>query len=276
MRLLLAIAVVVFSISHSATSDAQCRWPAPKLVMAKQIQKCDNLLLGKWVGGEEPTTRSRGSSTFEIIEVSFSKGDRFQRGQVVVMPQYVAGSETASYSLMGPEDRLQDWNPALEVSAAAWAYLSKMPFPVTDPKAQTDRLMYFLPFFEHEDPLVSNDAFEEFAEAPYEVIVPLKDKLPREDILKWLADPKTPVDRIGFYGLLAGLCGHPEDAEILEKKIVILDADFRKGIDGIMTGYLLLRGEDGLKVLEDAKCIPVWQRMPKARICRCRSLKPMP
>ena len=79
-----------------------------------------------------------------------------------------------------------------------------MPSPVTDPKAQTERLMYFLPYFEHSDLLVSNDAFAEFAAAPYDVIVPLKDKLPREQILQWLVNSKTPVTRIGFYGLMAG------------------------------------------------------------------------
>jgi hypothetical protein len=154
---------------------------------------------------------------------------------------------------MGPEDRLEDWHAPSEVTADAWSYLSKMPMPVVDPAQQTERLMYFLPYFEHPDLLVSNDAFAEFAAAPYEVIVPLKDRLPREKILGWLADPKTPVTRIGFYGLMAGLCGKPEDAEILEKKIVVLDADFRLGIEGVMAGYLLIRGEEGLKTLEDAK-----------------------
>jgi len=254
MQLLITVTAVVFSISHSVASAAWCPFfPAASLDIAEEIQQCDHLLLGKWVGGEKSTDVRGGSSTFEIIEVGFSKGDRFQKGQLVVMPQYMAGSITATYSLMGPEDSLEDWHSPFEVSADAWAYLSKMPLPVTDPKSQTERLMYFLPFFKHKDQLVSNDAIAEFAAAPYEVIVPLKDKLPREDIMKWLADPKTPVTRIGFYGLMAGLCGHPEDAEILEKKIVSMNGDFRQGIEGVMAGYLLLRGEDGLKVLEDTK-----------------------
>lgn len=56
---------------------------------------------------------------------------------------------------------------------------------------------------------MSNDAFARLA--PYDVIVLLKDKFPREKILQWLVDPKTPVlDEYGFYGLMAGLCGQPE------------------------------------------------------------------
>ena len=53
--------------------------------------------------------------------------------------------------------------------------------------------------------------------------------------------------------MMAGLCGQPEDAAVLERKIMTLDADFRLGIEGVMAGYMLLRGEEGLKVLEDGK-----------------------
>ncbi len=254
MRTLLTVIGLFFSLTSSVALAALCPFcDAPTLVMAEEIQQCDHLLLGKWVGGEKATDLRGGSSKFEIIDIGFSKGDRFQKGQMIEMPQYIAGSDQLTYSLMGPEDRLEDWHAPSEVTVDAWAYLSKMPMPVTDPVAQAERLLYFLPYFEHPDLLVANDAFAEFAAAPYEVIVPLKDKLPRDKIMGWLADPKTPVTRIGFYGLLAGLCGQPEDAAVLEKKIVILDADFRLGIEGVMAGYLLIRGEEGLKVLEDAK-----------------------
>ena len=254
MRMLPLLAVFLMALVSASAEAAFCPFcDAPTLVMAEQIQQCDHLVLGKWIGGEKATALKGGTSKFEVVEIGFSTGDKFKVGQVLEMPLYVAGTETARYTLMGPEERLEDWHAPAEVSTDAWQYLSKMPGPVTDPKAQTERLMYFLPYFEHPDLLVSNDAFAEFAAAPYDVIVPLKDKLPREKILQWLVDPKTPVTRIGFYGLMAGLCGQPEDAALLEKKILILDADFRLGIEGVMAGYLLIRGEEGLKALEDAK-----------------------
>jgi hypothetical protein len=250
-----SLSLVLFLVLNASAAGAHlCPFcDAPTLVMAEQIQMCDHMLLGKWVGGEKSTELRGGSSKFELIDIGFSKGDRFKKGQVIEMPQYIAGSKTATYSLMGPEERLEDWHSPMEVTEEGWRYLSKMPVPVTDPKMQAERLKYFIPYFEHPDQSVSNDAFAEFAAAPYDVISQLKDQLPREKILKWLADPKTAVTRIGFYGLMAGLCGQPEDAALLEKKIVVLDADFRLGIEGVMAGYLLITGEQGLKVLEDAK-----------------------
>ncbi|MEZ6033698.1 MAG: hypothetical protein R3C17_11430 [Planctomycetaceae bacterium] len=238
--------------------DAACVCPfcdAPALMLSEQIGQCDHLLRGKWLEGEKPISLRGGSSTFEIVDVAFSKGDRFQKGQIVVMPQYVAGSEASTFSLMGPDERLEDWHVPAEVTDTAWTYLSKMPPAVKGIEAQAKRLLFFLDYFEHSDVLVSNDAFAEFAAAPYEVIKPLKDDLPREKILGWLQDPKTPVTRTGFYGMLAGICGKPEDAPILEQKIVTLDADFRLGIEGVMAGYMMIRGEEGLRKLEEVKII---------------------
>ncbi len=248
--------VCVVLSAPSAAIAANCCCPfcdAPSLMMAEQIQQCDHLLLAKWVGGTKPTEVRGGTSKFELVDVSFTKGDRFAIGQTIELPQYIAGSETATYTLMGPEDRLEDWHSPAEVTAVGWEYLSEMPPTATDPAAQSERLLYFMPYFEHPDLMVSNDAYGEFASAPYEIIKPLKDRMPREKILHWLADPKTPLTRIGFYGMMAGLCGRPEDASILEKKIVTLDGDFRLGIEGVMAGYMLIRGEEGLKLLEDTK-----------------------
>lgn len=251
LRLVLLVGLVVSTGNCFARVCPFC--DAPTLVMAEQIQMCDHMLLGKWVGGEKATETRGGTSKFEIVSVGFSKSDRFKPGDVVELFQYIEGSDARTYTLMGPDERLEDWHSPAEVTEAGWKYLSEMPPLATEPEAQTKRLLYFLAYFEHPDQMISNDAFAEFAAAPYNVIVPLKDQLPREKVLQWLMDPKISVTRTGFYGLLAGLCGKPEDAALLEKKIVTLDSDFRLGIEGVMAGYMLIRGEEGLKVLEDAK-----------------------
>jgi hypothetical protein len=234
---------------------------APTLVMAEELAQCDHLLLGRWKGGEKPADIRAGTAQFEILEVGFSLGARFEKGQTLELPQYIAGIESSQYVLMGPDDRIEDWFSPVEASADGWKYLSQMPPIVTDPAKQAERLLYFIPYFEHPDLMVSNDAYSEFAAAPYEVIKPLRDKLPREKILGWLNDPKVQITRTGFYGLMAGLCGRPEDADILEQKILTLDSDFRLGIDGVMAGYILLKGEAGLKVLEDARLNATTVRM---------------
>jgi hypothetical protein len=101
--------------------------------------------------------------------------------------------------------------------------------------------------------MVASDAYGEFANAPYKEIVPIKDEFPREDIRKWLTSPETPKTRLGLYGMMLGLCGTAEDAELLRDIIEQPTQDYRLGIDGIMAGYLFLTGEQGLPLIEDSK-----------------------
>ena len=104
------------------------------------------------------TEVTAGSSRFEVLEIAFSKGGKFQKGQVLEIPQFVAAAEGATFTLMGPEERLEDWHAPAEATVAAWQYLSKMPLPTTDVEQQSKRLEYFIPFFESSDMTISNDA----------------------------------------------------------------------------------------------------------------------
>lgn len=254
---LLPIAVVTCSavaVAWSAWTTTACPFcDAPSLLMAEQLQQSDHLLLGKWVGGDKATETKAGTAKFTILKVAKSAGERFKVGETIELPQYLPGSETSNYALMGPDARLVDWQIPSEVSDAAWKYLSELPPPVTDPAKQTERLAFAIEYLEHPDLIVANDAFSEFAAAPYEVIVPLRDRLPREKLRALVMDPKTSVTRIGLYGLLLGLCGKDEDASAMEQKILAANSEFRLGLDGVMAGYLLIRGEAGLRVLEESK-----------------------
>ncbi|MEQ9411519.1 MAG: hypothetical protein RIK87_27645 [Fuerstiella sp.] len=238
-------------------ADSASAWcpfcDAPSLTLSEQVDQSGHLLLGQWIGGEKPTNETAGTAKFRILEVAKTKGGAFRVGEEIELPQYIAGKEDGLYILMGPETRLIDWHVPSEATKASWKYISELPPPVTEQKEQIERLAYFLDFLQHPELTVANDAYAEFAAAPYEVITPLSDRMPREELRQWVMDPDTPVTRIGLYGLLLGLCGNQEDAEAMKHKILNPDSDFRLGIEGVMSGYLLITGEDGLKVLEDSK-----------------------
>jgi hypothetical protein len=110
-----------------------------------------------------------------------------------------------------------------------------------------------LKFLETPDGMIANDAYGEFANAPYKDIVPLAKQFPREKLRKWLASPDVPATRLGLYGLMLGLCGNEEDAALMQAKIGETTDGFRLGIEGVMSGYLLLTGEKGLETIEKSK-----------------------
>jgi len=228
---------------------------APSLTLAEQIEQTEHLLLGKWTGGEKPTNESAGTVRFSIVAVSRSKNEAFKIGDEIELPQYTEGDAEAFYILMGPSTKLIDWHVPSEATMPAWEYVSHIPMPVEGEQNKIERLAYFLDFLQDPHITVANDAFGEFASAPYETIKPLTDRMPREKLRKWVVDPETPVTRLGLYGLLLGLCGKEEDAAVMQHKILHPDADFRLGIEGVMSGYLIITGEDGLKILEQAKML---------------------
>ncbi|MCA9083625.1 MAG: hypothetical protein KDA81_06200 [Planctomycetaceae bacterium] len=240
-------------ISGTAVLTACPFCDAPSLTLAEQIDQAGHLLLGRWKGGEKPTNESAGTAAFEIVSIGKSKGDAFHVGETIELPQYIAGDEKALYILMGPETRLIDWQVPVEATESSWDYISRMPMPKTEETEKIERLAYFIDYLQHPELIVSNDAYAEFASAPYEIITPLKDRFPREKLRQWVMDADTPVTRMGLYGLLLGLCGQEEDAVAMKDKILHPDADFRLGIEGVMSGYLLITGEEGLRVLEESK-----------------------
>ena len=250
----LACLAILVGLSSTAAASSLCPFcDAPSLTMSEQVGQSQHLMLARWIGGEKPTNETAGTAVFRIVDVARSEDDLFQPEMELELPQYIVGKEELFYVLMGPGTRLVDWHVPAPATKSAWEYVSHLPPLETEADRQIERLAFFLDYLQHPELMVSNDAYAEFAAAPYEIITPLKDRMPREDIRKWLLDPTTPVTRIGLYGLLLGLCGEEEDARAMERKIMQPETEFRLGIEGVMSGYLLIRGEAGLEFLEQNK-----------------------
>jgi hypothetical protein len=137
------------------------------------------------------------------------------------------------------------------VDETSYAYFARS--PATSVPAE-QRLAYFARFLEHADPLIAEDAYLEFAHAPFDAVRKAAPALPLERVRAWLLDDNVPGHRKGFYALALGLArGRDErraNAEILRRLILAPDDDFRSGFDGILGAYLLLAGEQGLALVE--------------------------
>ena len=244
---LLATAAVLSSTV--ATACPFCS--APSLTLSEQISQADAVVLVKWVDGRKPTEESPGFTEYEIIEIAKSSADDgLSKKQVIKLPRYRAAEKGDLFVINGIRGEKIEWESALEVTETSYQYMTQAPTPE---EASSKRLSYFVRFLEYPDTTIANDAYGEFANAPYEDITPLADEMPREKLRKWIVDPETTVTRLGLYGLLLGLCGNDDDARLMEQKIVEPAEDFRLGIDGIMSGYLLLRGKNGLDVIDETK-----------------------
>jgi hypothetical protein len=144
---------------------------------------------------------------------------------------------------------------AVKITPEAALYLRAAPRgdPLQPEATRRERLRYFLNHLEYEDDLIADDAASEIGVHAFDDLATMIDELPRKKLRGWLQAAQTKADRIGKYGLLLGLCGTTEDAEILKAIILRPTDQFRNYLDLLMFGYLLLTGEPGLALIEESK-----------------------
>jgi hypothetical protein len=154
---------------------------------------------------------------------------------------------------MGERDAAPEalaWH-AVAVNEISYAYFARA--PAVGAKG-ADRLKYFARFLEHPDSVVAEDAWLEFAHAPFEDVAVVADTLASPRMRKWLVNPGVPPYRKGFYGLALGLASEPAErranAELLRTLILEPQDDFRAGFDGILSGYLMIAGPRALELVD--------------------------
>ena len=88
------------------------------------------------------------------------------------------------------------------------------------PPSGADRLAFFQEYLEHEDPLLAQDAYDEFARAPYAEVQALGPQMHHDRLVKWITDPEVSPSRRRLYLTMLGVCGTKDDLPLLESMIV--------------------------------------------------------
>jgi len=239
---------------------------APSLTLSEQLADAELAALGQWTSGTKPTETQKATTTFTVLNVAKNANDKLQKKQVVTLEQYLPGKPGDLYLLTANTSPAKDgleWSVPLEVTETSYDYIVKAPNPEV---ATGKRLAYFIKYLEYPDQVIANDAYAEFANAPYEDIATLAEKMPREQISKWVTSDETSPTRLGLYGLMLGLCGNDSDARKMQEMIAKESDDFRLGIQGVMAGYLVIKGKEGLTWLEAQKLKPAIDPTRKDKI----------
>lgn len=249
----LALAVLLPLWAMPASACPFCS--APAMTLGERYGRAEVVLVVLRTGEEKPTPDKNGRTTFQVVQsLREQANQRWKVGDAVTLEHLVPGSEGERFLLLGTTTEKLAWDTPVPLTNTLLKYILEGPRSGGDAAA---RLTYFLRFLEHSEQTIANDAYAEFANARYEDIVRIAPQIPREKTRSWLlVDEQHPgkrEHRFGLYGLLLGLCGNESDARFLEERILEEPEDMRLGIDGMMAGYLLLKGEAGLAVIERAK-----------------------
>jgi len=226
---------------------------APSLTLSQQLHQADTAVLIQWSGGERANREEGklGNTIYEIVKVVHDSSGTAKKGDKVVLDRFREASPGDLFLLFGTKAApAVEWGSPIEISETGFNYVSQAPSKET--KA-AERLAYFAKFLEYPDPMISDDAYGEFANADYKDISAIAKTFDSKKIRGWIADTNTNPTRLGLYGLLLGLAGKPEDADYLKTKILEPVDGYRLGIDGLISGYLMLAKDQGLTVIEESK-----------------------
>ena len=227
---------------------------APSLTLSQQLHQSDSAVLIQWVGGERANKDEGklGNTIYEIVKVVHDSSGTAKKGERIVVDRFRESSPGDLFLLFGTKGATVEWGSPIEITETGFNYVAQAPSKESKP---AERLAYFAKFLEYPDQMISEDAYGEFANADYKDIkdVAAAKAFDGKKIRGWIANPETNATRLGLYGLLIGLSGTAEDAEFLRAKIVEPANTYRLGIDGMISGYLMLAKDQGLAVIEDSK-----------------------
>lgn len=228
---------------------------------------------------EEDESGPYKGAKFRIVEVI--RGD-LKPGDVIEAVYFGEEDKDKKFLINGIQGAQLDWGSPLPLTEKAVEYVKQLP---SVPKAESERLRFFMNYLENADPLLAQDAYDEFARAPYQDLIGLKDSLHREQLVEWILDPQVGPTRRRLYLTMLGVCGSQDDVAMLEGLLKynfeamqpalatligtmgatgsaigvplvdeLVHADVRakqQCLDALIAAYLKLKGPEGLTLIEE-------------------------
>ena len=249
----LSVLLLVLGLPSADIAQACPLCFTPGQSLSESVQENDIVLLAEFVEAIRKSPDSDPSGcVFRSLEVH--KGE--WKTPRIELPRYESGKPGDLFLMRGSIKKAKEadapdsveWASPQGISEIAFRYLQQAPSTETNGAV---RLKYFLKFFDSTDDTIANDAHGEFAMAKYEDVVAVRDLFPRAKLREWMDDAKKPKTRRGLYGMMLGLCGNADDAEFLNSFFKPTPNDeFPLGLDGMLAGYVMLKGEAGLAHIE--------------------------
>jgi hypothetical protein len=280
-----AVATIAIMLSANAAALACPFCDVAAQTLSEETSSADAVVLARQVEEAKPVSDegdpNSGTAKFEIIEVL--RGKELLEGTKLIDVVYFGEfNREQAFMVVGLGSEKPDWTTPLPLSKAAEEYIRKL---ATVPPSGPERVEYFQEYLEHEDPLLAQDSYDEFARAPYEDVLALGPKMHHEKLVNWITDLEISPSRRRLYLTMLGACGSEKDLPMLESMIVsnfdamepeltqvinrslaaggpaslpvwldLIEQQERQkklGLDALVACYLTLRGGDGLELIDE-------------------------
>lgn len=186
-------------------------------------------------------------ATFEIVDVL--KGKAAVGNQKTIETLYFGeGGVGQEFLVMGVEPPKLMWSTPMRLTDRSRSYISKL---TSLPEEGLDRLQFFQEFLEDEDEMLARDAYDEFANAPYDEVKQLEPYMQHDQLVQWIKSEKVPASRRRLYLTMLGVCGSTRDLAMLEEMMRSSDRRTKAGLDAMIACYLTIAGERGMPLIEE-------------------------
>ncbi len=243
-------AVVLFLTTASTIfSNEYCPFcTAVKQTLRQEMESMDAVAIGTLIPVENaPNGEIDGQAKFKVIQVI--KGESIIDVGYVAEALYFGSSKSEKhFLLMGVDPSELIWSTPLPITESAEKYIAKIP---TLPEDPVERLKFYHDHLEDPDTLLARDAYDEFAITPYDQVKAIKDTMNRKQLIAWIEDNSLSPDRKRLYLTMLGICGLPEDANLLEARLRSDNAEAKAGLDAMIACYLTLKGDAGLPLIDE-------------------------
>lgn len=243
---LLVIAILVTSfVGNTTLACPFCN--AVSQTLRQEMSVMDAVVIATAVDRENARNEETGEVLMRVEKVL--KGDSLVKvGQEVNAIYYGDVKTGRTFMLSGVDPPNMQWS-CLPLSPRAEAYLMK----VTKLAGEDDvtRLRFYYDYLQDEETMLSRDAYDEFAIAPYSAVKELAPEIDHAELVSWINDPEATVDRRRLYLTMLGVCGDEKDLPMLEEQLRSTQKSTRSGLDALVACYLTLSGEKGLTVIDE-------------------------
>jgi hypothetical protein len=255
---LCSIFVVVAAIG--AATFVERGWACPfcsavSLTFGEEINTAQVAVIARLVKTPPPVEGAAAqTSSLEVTKTKFDivkvlKGEEaLGKTRTIEVAYFGESPAGATFLVMGIDPPTINWGTPIAISERGQEYVIK---GMELPKEGSDRLAFFQDYLEDADEMLARDAYDEFAKAPYAMVLGLKDRIKHDKIVEWSKSTKIPVSRRRLYMTMLGACGTQADLPMLEEMIRSKERQTKGALDALVAAYLTLKGPEGMPLVED-------------------------
>ena len=235
---LLAALMLFTDVAATLQRAAACPFcSAAMATLGQEIAGADGAVIAELIkpmpaadpaaGPVDPTT---AAATFRIVKVLRGE-EKLAGAKEIDVVYFGEDAPDKKFLITGiaaiTPDKIE-WTTPVPLSPRAVEYVEKLP---TLPETGVERIAFFQEHLEDEDPLLAQDAYDEFARAPYADVIAIGPRMHRDKLLQWIKDPKVGPSGRRLYLTMLGICGQPEDVTMIEE---FLNYDYQVTKPGII------------------------------------------